>query len=78
MHSRTHVAKELKLYAPLVSKGSYLVVQDTIIDTFPEWIDRYSRQTEEYAGRLEEILAGSLAELNARLRDAGMPQVGSS
>lgn len=32
-HSKAHVAKELELYADLVSPGSYLIVQDTCIDT---------------------------------------------
>ncbi len=36
MHSHEHVAKELELYAPLVSKGCYLIVFDTIIEFMPE------------------------------------------
>ena len=35
-HTREHVAQELELYAPLVTKGSYLVVFDTIIEDLPE------------------------------------------
>ena len=36
LHTKDHVLRELELYAPLVSKGSYLVVQDTHIrDFFP-------------------------------------------
>ena len=35
-HTHQHVASELKLYSPLVSKGSYLVVFDTVIEDLPE------------------------------------------
>uniref|UniRef100_Q07IR3 Cephalosporin hydroxylase n=1 Tax=Rhodopseudomonas palustris (strain BisA53) TaxID=316055 RepID=Q07IR3_RHOP5 len=35
-HTREHVEEELRLYAPFVSKGSYCVVFDTIIDDLPE------------------------------------------
>lgn len=35
-HTHDHVLKELKLYSPLVTKGSYLVVFDTIIEDMPE------------------------------------------
>lgn len=41
-HSR-HVLRELELYAPLVAAGSYLIVQDTIIDQKEEWIDLYAQ-----------------------------------
>ncbi len=41
MHTHDHVLKELELYAPLVTKGSYCLAFDTIIedlpnDTFPD------------------------------------------
>jgi len=36
MHTHDHVLKELKLYSPLVTKGSYLVVFDTVIEDMPE------------------------------------------
>lgn len=36
LHTHDHVVKELELYSPLVSKGSYLVVFDTIIEDMPE------------------------------------------
>jgi cephalosporin hydroxylase len=39
-HTRDHVADELRAYAPLVSKGSYLVVWDTAIEDFPPGPDR--------------------------------------
>lgn len=34
-HSQEHVARELELYSPLVSKGSLLLCQDGIIDELP-------------------------------------------
>ncbi|WP_300464809.1 cephalosporin hydroxylase family protein [Desulfobacula sp.] len=36
MHSHAHVLKELALYSPLVTRGSYLVVFDTAIEDMPE------------------------------------------
>jgi cephalosporin hydroxylase len=35
-HTHDHVLSELKLYSPLVTKGSYLVVLDTVIEDMPE------------------------------------------
>jgi cephalosporin hydroxylase len=35
-HTHAHVRRELELYAPLVSVGSYLVVLDTIMEDFPD------------------------------------------
>jgi cephalosporin hydroxylase len=35
-HTHAHVLRELELYSPLVTKGSYLVVFDTIIEDMPE------------------------------------------
>jgi cephalosporin hydroxylase len=35
-HTHEHVLKELNVYSPLVSKGSYLVVFDTVIEDMPE------------------------------------------
>ena len=34
-HRQRHVAAELELYAPLVTPGSYLLVQDGVIDVLP-------------------------------------------
>lgn len=34
-HSQTHVRRELDCYAPLVTPGSYCLVQDGVIDTLP-------------------------------------------
>lgn len=41
-HTHAHVLRELELYSPLVTKGSYLVVFDTIIEDMPDelWPDR--------------------------------------
>ena len=35
-HTHEHVLKELELYSPLVTKGSYLVVFDTAIEDMPK------------------------------------------
>lgn len=37
-HTHEHVLKELELYSPLVTKGSYLVVFDTAIEDLPKKI----------------------------------------
>jgi cephalosporin hydroxylase len=34
-HTHAHVLDELRLYAPLVTKGQYLVVSDTIVEDIP-------------------------------------------
>jgi cephalosporin hydroxylase len=34
-HTHDHVRRELALYAPLVSRGSYLVVMDTVVEHMP-------------------------------------------
>ena len=35
-HTHDHVLRELQLYSPLVSKGSYMVVFDTLIEDMPD------------------------------------------
>ncbi|MHC8304972.1 cephalosporin hydroxylase family protein [Pseudomonas sp. PB3P13] len=35
-HTHEHVLQELRLYAPLVSVGSYCVVMDTVVENMPE------------------------------------------
>ena len=35
-HMHGHVLQELELYSPLVTKGSYLVIFDTIVEDLPE------------------------------------------
>ncbi len=41
-HAHEHVLEELRLYSPLVNKGSYLIVLDTIIEDMPAgyFVDR--------------------------------------
>jgi cephalosporin hydroxylase len=36
-HAQKHVARELECYAPLVTEGSYCLVQDGVIDTFRDF-----------------------------------------
>jgi cephalosporin hydroxylase len=36
-HGADHVLAELHAYAPLVSEGSYLIVEDTAFDAWPAW-----------------------------------------
>jgi len=47
-HAYEHVLKELELYAPLVSKGSYLVVFDTCVDKIAEAV-RKKQKKEVYS-----------------------------
>ena len=35
-HTHDHVRRELETYSPLVTKGSYLVVFDTVVDDMPD------------------------------------------
>ena len=35
-HTHEHVLKELEFYSPFVTKGSYLVVFDTIVEDMPD------------------------------------------
>ena len=35
-HTHMHVLKELNAYSPLVKKGSYIIVYDTIIEYMPD------------------------------------------
>ena len=39
-HTHEHVLEELKFYAPLVSKNSYCVVFDTIVNDMPAYLSK--------------------------------------
>jgi cephalosporin hydroxylase len=39
-HTHEHVLEELKLYAPLVTKDSYIIVSDTVVEDIPEQTHR--------------------------------------
>ncbi|MBW1788198.1 MAG: class I SAM-dependent methyltransferase [Deltaproteobacteria bacterium] len=43
LHSAKHVLKELELYSQFVSPGSYILVQDTIIDKKKKYFDWFVR-----------------------------------
>ena len=55
-HTMKHVREELRLYSPLVSAGSYIVVEDTHYDSVPTHPERGP---------------GPMAAVNAFLRDGG-------
>jgi cephalosporin hydroxylase len=62
-HTRDHVARELECYAPLVTKGSYIVATDGIMKdlaevprALPEWkIDNPFEAANEFAARHPEF-----------------------
>ena len=43
LHTHDHVLKELELYSPLVSVGSYMVLPDTFIEYFPKGYYAHNR-----------------------------------
>ena len=57
MHGQSFVRREMELWAPLVTPGSYLVVQDTVIDRHPEWIARYTSESAGPAPAVDAFLA---------------------
>lgn len=60
-HSSDHVIQELKLYSPFVTKGSYLVVFDTIVEELPNsfFNDRPWGKGDNPKTAVDEFLKGS-------------------
>ena len=56
LHTKEHVLKELERYAPLVTPGSYLIVQDTRIrDFFPQFGPGPGEAVEEFLKNHDEF-----------------------
>jgi cephalosporin hydroxylase len=52
-HTKSHVAREIKLYARFVTKGSYLIVEDTKLNGHPV----YTRYDPDWGpGPMEAVL----------------------
>jgi cephalosporin hydroxylase len=60
-HTHQHVLRELQLYSPLVTPGSYLVVFDTIVEDMPEdsFPDRPWGRGDNPATAVREFLASA-------------------
>ncbi|MBL8817876.1 MAG: cephalosporin hydroxylase family protein [Planctomyces sp.] len=78
-HTHEHVLRELQLYAPLVTKGSYLIVFDTVVefmrkDAFP---DRpWGVGDNPYTAVQEFLRTSDRFELNAEIENKLLLTVG--
>ncbi|MFF2018101.1 cephalosporin hydroxylase family protein [Paenibacillus sp. NPDC058177] len=62
-HTHEHVFKELELYSPLVTKGSYLVVLDTIVEDMP---DHFFKERPWKSGNSPKTAARQFLQQNNR------------
>lgn len=53
LHAPEHVRKELELYSPFVSEGSYIIVQDTFYEQLHDSIDDFLGTHEDFQVDLE-------------------------
>jgi cephalosporin hydroxylase len=63
-HSTRHVAEEIALYAPLVTPGSYLIVEDGCVDgnpVLPNFVDPYSGEVGGPQAAIQAFVAGTRA-----------------
>jgi cephalosporin hydroxylase len=61
-HSTDHVRREIELYAPLVTLGSYLIVEDGYVDgnpLLPDYVDMYDQGKGGPQAAIQELLATS-------------------
>jgi cephalosporin hydroxylase len=58
-HTHEHVLREMELYSPLVTKGSYLIVYDTVVENMPDdiYLDRPWNRTNNPRTAVREFLA---------------------
>jgi cephalosporin hydroxylase len=62
LHSTHHVRQEIALYAPFVTRGSYLLVEDGCVDgnpVAPGYVDPYDNQPGGPQAAIQELLATS-------------------
>lgn len=78
-HTHEHVLRELQLYAPLVTRGSYLIVLDTVIEQMPAdaFPDRPWGRGNNPGTALQEFLKTTdRFELNAEIENKLLLTVG--
>jgi cephalosporin hydroxylase len=69
-HTHAHVLRELQLYAPLVTRGSYLVVFDTLIEDLPDALfagRRWGKGNNPKTAVWEFLKSSARFEIDARI-----------